>query len=524
MSPGLEGAASTAGRAGWLARRALWQRLGLAALAGAAMTLGHPPISLPWVLFAALPLLVALVAVSTAGQAAIIGWAAGFGYFVAGLHWMGHAFLVDPERFAWAMPFAVTLMPAFLGLFWAGAFWLAHRLAQPSRLRLALALATALATAELARSTVLTGFPWNLPGYVWLETPVIQSVRWIGPHGLTLLTLIAAALPAAVTQARWAPGVTLALIALAWADGTVRLATPLPSETTRPVVRVVQPNAPQHLKWRPPHRERFIARLLEHSAAAPDPALGPPAAVIWPETAITFLPQDDPVRTAEAAASTQGATLIAGALAYERTPEGRRWTNRLLAFAPDATTLATYDKHHLVPFGEYMPLAPLMRWIGLEALADLSGGGLAPGPGPRTLTLPGLPAFAPAICYEIIFPTQVVAPGPRPDWIVHLTNDAWFGGFAGPQQHLAQARIRAIEQGLPVVRAANTGISAVIDARGTVVARIGLDRHGHADARLPPALPATLYARAGDLPALAGLALLWAGLALVRLRQRSNRA
>jgi apolipoprotein N-acyltransferase len=265
-------------------------------------------------------------------------------------------------------------------------------------------------------------------------------------------------------------------------------------------LRIVQPNAEQTLKWQPDHAAVFFARLMAATAAPPDPALGAPAVVIWPETAVTFLPAYEPERRAEIAAAAGGAPVILGALHGERRDGEEQWFNSLMAILPDGSLGPRYDKHHLVPFGEYLPYESILGLIGLRQIAVQ--GGFVPGPGPRVLEVPGLPPFSPLLCYEMIFPTEVVPAGKRPGWLLHLTNDGWFGSFGGPQQHLAQARIRAIEQGLPVVRAANTGISAAIDAYGRVLTRIPLQSDGYRDIRLPGALPPTLYARHGDVPAM----------------------
>jgi apolipoprotein N-acyltransferase len=266
------------------------------------------------------------------------------------------------------------------------------------------------------------------------------------------------------------------------------------------VLRLVQPNAAQTLKWQPDHAKIFYARLMTATAAPPDPALGPPAAVIWPETAVTFLPAYQPERRAEIAAAAGGAPVILGALHGERRDGEEQWFNSLMAILPDGSLGPRYDKHHLVPFGEYLPYESVLGLIGLRQL--VRQGGFTPGPGPQVLEVPGLPPFSPLICYEMIFPSEVVPANARPGWLLQLTNDGWFGSFGGPQQHLAQARIRAIEQGLPVVRVANTGISAAIDAHGRVLTRIALQTDGYRDIRLPGALPPTLYARYGDVPSM----------------------
>ncbi len=493
-----------AGAARWLARQGRWPRLGVAILAGAAMTLGQPPISIPWALFLAIPVLVWLIDVAPGPRAAaLVGWGAGFGYFVTGLYWIGYAFLVDAEKFAWLMPFAVTLLPAFLGLFWAAAFAFARRIWPAGRWWRAVALAACLTLVEYARSNMLTGFPWGLPGYVWVETPVMQAAAWAGPYGMTFLTL--ALMPLALVGAverKWSAGlIALAGLAVLWAAGETRLgaaeddgAGPVP----RPVLRIVQPNAEQKLKWKPDQAKVFYARLLAATAAPPDPTLGAPVAVIWPETAVTFLPAYESERRAEIARAARGAPVILGALHGERGDDGDRWYNTLTTILPDGNLGPRYDKQHLVPFGEYLPYENILGLIGLRQLVNQ--GGFTPGPGPQVLEVPGLPPFSPLICYEMIFPSQVVPADQRPGWLLQITNDGWFGTFGGPQQHLAQARIRAIEQGLPVVRAANTGISAAIDAQGRVLEQIPMQTDGYFDIRLPGALPPTLYSRTGDVP------------------------
>jgi apolipoprotein N-acyltransferase len=494
----------------WLARQGRWRRLGVAMLAGAAMTLGQAPISQPWALFAALPVLVWLIDAAPGPRAAALaGWGAGFGYFITGLYWIGYAFLVDAEQFAWLMPFAVTLLPAFLGLFWAAGFAFARRIWPRGRWWRAVALAAALTLVEYARGNVLTGFPWGLPGYVWVETPVMQASAWAGPYGVTFLTL--AVMPLVLIgliERRWIVGLAaLGAVTALWVAGEARLRAAPASPGDGPVLRIVQPNAEQKRKWEPDPAKVYYARLLAATAAAPDPALGSPAAVIWPETAVTFLPAYEPKRRAEIASAAGGAPVILGALYGERREDGDRWYNSLMAILPDGSLGPRYDKHHLVPFGEYLPYEDVLGLIGLRQLVNQ--GGFTPGPGPQLIEVPGLPPFSPLICYEMIFPNAVIPAGQRPGWILQVTNDAWFGEFGGPQQHLAQARIRAIEQGLPVVRAANTGISAAIDAYGRILTSIPLQTDGYRDFRLPGALPPTAYARFGDVPAMSLVVLIF---------------
>jgi apolipoprotein N-acyltransferase len=483
--------------------RGRWTRLALALVAGALLTAGHPPVGLPWTLFAAVPVLVWLAGTApTVAAAAWVGWAAGFGYFVTALHWIGHAFMVEPDQFALLMPLGVLLLPGGLALYWAAAFAAARWLWPSGMLRGTLLLAALWTAAEVARSFLFTGFPWALPGYVWVDLPPMQAAAWVGPFGMTLLTLVLCGLPlTAALGRRWAvAAAALAAGGAIWAAGAARLPETTAYAPDAPVVRVVQPNAPQHLKFQPGHREEFYRRTLEATAAPADPALGAPDIVVWPETAVHFVPEARPEEVARIADAAAGATVILGALHVERSAGGDRWTNALETVLPDGSLGPRYDKHHLVPFGEYMPLWPVARHLGLPQFT--AGPGFAAGPGPRTLAPPGVPPFSALICYEAIFAQEVVADGRRPDWMVQLTNDAWFGSFAGPQQHYAQARIRAIEQGLPIVRAANTGISAVVDSHGREVSSLPLDSYGKIDSKLPSPLPPTLYSRIGDLPAL----------------------
>ncbi len=484
------------GPVAWLARAGLWQRLAVACLAGAAMTAGHAPLYLPWGYLLAVPVAFWLVdSAPSARGAALMGWGVGFGYFVTGLHWIGHAFLVDPERHAWMLPFALTLLPGFLALFWAAAFWAARRLWTLGLAYQSLALAACWTIAEMLRGHILTGFPWALPAYAWVGTPILQNASWAGPYGLSFLVLLLTVLPlSAVFRRKWTVGVLAAAsFAGLWVWGAARVPAEIryPAEPT--LVRIVQPNAPQDQKWDPDYRALFYERLLTHTAGG---AL--PDVVLWPETAVPFLPSEAPEHRAEIAAAAGGAPVVMGALDVERHIHGYDLFNALLAIMPDGAIETRYDKHHLVPFGEYLPLGWLLEPIGLEQIA--MGGGFTEGPGPQNISVPGVPPFAAAICYEMIFPSQIIGPGPRPDWIVTITNDAWFGGFAGPQQHLDQARFRAVEQGLPVARAANTGISAMIDPYGRVIAEIRLHQNGALDSALPAPLPQTIYGRFGDLP------------------------
>ncbi len=519
---------SALARVGWgLARL---RGLALAALAGAALALAQPPGGRWWLVFLAVPVLARFADRASPRGAFALGWAAGTAFFAVGIRWIAEAFYVDAARHAWMAPFALIGLCGGLALFWGAGFWLFRRIAARGPARAA-AFAAALALAEAARAYVLTGFPWALPAYVWSQTPVAQTASLFGPHMLGFLTLLLAAAPAfppivgdaGLTPRRLAAaGATAlaaaAIVALGWSWGAARLADPEPqaAASSRPLLRIVQPNAPQKDKWRREMIPVFWNRLLALSTPGPDEEA--PDIVIWPETATPFRIDQDPDARAMIAEAAAGAIVLTGAQRADL--ETGRWYNSFQAVTPEGEIAAIYDKAHLVPFGEYVPLWGVLDAIGLTGVVGAQGG-FSAGPGPRVIRIDGAPPFAPQICYETIFPHEMPPLSDRPDWIVQATNDAWFGDSAGPRQHFEQARMRAIEQGLPVVRAANTGISGVIDAKGRVTARLGLLRAGALQARLPAPLPPTLYARLGDAPWLAliaAVALLSATTA--RLRRR----
>jgi apolipoprotein N-acyltransferase len=357
-------------------------------------------------------------------------------------------------------------------------------------------LAVALAGAEALRAHALTGFPWAMPGHVWIGWAPMQLAAWGGAHGLTLATLLLAALPAAVGLR--AGGLAAAAgVAAMFAAGLWQGSRPLPPPGGA-VVRLVQPDARQELKWDPAMLREYFRRQLAATAASPAAGGRAPDLVVWPETAVPFLLDDPGEGLALIATAAAGAPV---ALGIQRV-EGWRAFNSLAVIGPDSEVRAVYDKHHLVPFGEYIPLGDLAGdLLGLTAFAAQAGNAYSAGPGPALIDLgPGLGRVLPLICYEAVFPQDIRrAPG-RPDWMLQVTNDAWFGTLSGPWQHLGLARLRAVEFGLPLLRSANTGVSAVIDARGGVSASLGLHRQGHLDAALPAALPPTPYARLGEWP------------------------
>jgi apolipoprotein N-acyltransferase len=473
----------------------------LAAVSGAVAALGLAPFDLwplGWAGFAGLFLLYG--GAPTAPRAALMAWVGATAYFAVALHWIVEPFLVDAARHGWMAPFALALMAGGLALFWAVAGWLGVRLVPGARqgLRI-LVFGGLLVLFEALRATILTGFPWAHPGHILIGSPFLALAPLGGPHGLTLLVVGAAAGVSAALWSRPALAGGLAAVLSVGAVLAQTLAPPAPATVAdAPIVRLIQPNAPQHLKWRDDMIPVFFQRSLDLTAAPP--VLGGPAPelIVWPETALPVLLERSDAARARIAEAGGAAQVLLGGQRFE----GFRARNTSALLDPEGRIRQVYDKHHLVPFGEYMPGGAVAEALGLQGMAEVLASGYAPGPGPALFDLGGgLGRAFPMICYEAIFPGYI-RQVPRPDWMVHLTNDAWFGGFSGPYQHLALARLRAAEQGLPVLRAANTGISAVIDARGQVVASLPLNEAGVLDAVLPAALPPTIYARSGDLPAL----------------------
>ena len=474
-----------------------WQRIGLAFGLGVLAAAGQAPVGWWWLAVPAFAGVIRLVArANDVRTASLLALFAGAGHFAAALSWIVEPFLIDVARHGWMAPFAVVLLAFGLALFWAAAGALSRFARSP-----ALGFAVALAATELARGYVLTGFPWATPGHIWVDTPVAQIAALIGPSGLTLVTLLAAALVATARPDGAAAGAVV--LALAAGFGLWRLNLPEPAPTGL-TLRLVQPNAAQEAKWDPSNARVFFERQLAYTAVRPLPDL-----TIWPETAVPYLLETSPEVAFVIADAAQGVPV---ALGVQRV-EGQQYWNSLRVIAPDGQVSATYDKHHLVPFGEYVPLADLaLDWFGIGAFAAQAGNGYSAGVGPVLLDLGPLGQVLPLICYEAVFPQIARELESRPDWMLQITNDAWFGTLTGPYQHLAQAQLRAIEQGVPLARAANTGISAMIDARGRITASLPLGQAGYVDVALPGALPQPIYARFGEWPLLVLLAGAGAGL------------
>lgn len=519
--------------------RAGWPRRLLAFAAGVGSAACLPPIGFSAVLFLTLPVLVLLLdgAASEASPrrrlvaAAWIGWWFGIGYFLAGLWWIGSAFLVEAAAFGWMIPFAVTGLPAGLALFTALAAVVAALLwtRGPGRV---VALALGMAVAEWLRGHVFTGFPWNGFGYALATNDAtMQGAALIGAYGLAFLAILIFAAPAMLvsggrfTGLRGTATFCAALIALGalFGFGSLRLADAGRVASAEPPtpLRIVQPSIDQTEKWDPAHRSQVFETYLALSEEPPAGGADLPEnlLVIWPESAIPFLLTDAPVAS-EAIGDVlpTGGRLLTGAVRDQvrgSDPSTTDYFNSILQVTPDGAVRPLYDKVHLVPFGEFLPFQDFFERIGLRQLTQLPGG-FSAGHARVTLHLDGVPPVGPLICYEIIFPGAAVDPSDRPAWLLNVTNDAWFGHTPGPFQHLLQARVRAVEEGTPVVRAANTGISALIDPYGRVLDQLGLGETGVIDADLPAAIAPPPYARYGDMPLFAVLLLSGCGLAFAR--------
>jgi apolipoprotein N-acyltransferase len=494
-----------------------WRRALIAFTAGALSVLALAPTDLWPILFLTFPILVWLIDGAAAGRlgglpsAFVAGWWFGFGYFLAGLYWIGNAFLVDAKTFGWLLPFAVTALPAGMAIYTGLGCALARLMWARGPARV-IALAIALTVAEWLRGYLFTGFPWNTYGYALTGSLALaQTASLIGIWGLTFLTVAVCATPALFADDRfetprpWRPlAIGVLLLAALAGYGALRLAR-TPTEFVGDVrLRLMQPNLQQDEKFNYGARHEVMKRYI----ALSDRSTGPQSSgvrdvthLIWPESAFPFFL----TREAEALAQIadllpQGTVLITGAV---RAPEPNPGApishayNSIYVIDHDGSVLSVYDKVHLVPFGEYLPFQDFLERLGLQQITKVQGG-FIPGTRRRALDAPRAPQFVPLICYEIIFPGAAVPRGERPGWLVNLTNDGWFGISSGPHQHLQQARVRAIEEGLPVVRSANTGISAVIDPLGRIVRSLPLGVEGVLDSPLPRALDATIYVRAGD--------------------------
>lgn len=456
-----------------------------------------PPAGLFFTLWLAFPVLLLVVSRATGAKAAFrLGWLFGFGFFLLGLYWIAFALTVDLARLFWLIPFAAAGLPAVLAIFFGLVTMIWHRIGAQMGIMAPLAFALVWGAGEWARGHLFTGFPWNLIAYAWDRVlPVEQLAAVIGAYGLSMLTVAAAAMPASLwleNRGARLRGAALCCVMIAgligggvW--GAMRLAAyPAGPESNHAGIqlRLVQPGIDQREKWQSENWPRHFNLHLQLSES--DTATH----VIWPETAATFfLDRDTPARSAIAAIVPPGGAAIVGAPRIEGSADSPRYYNSAQIISASGAILDSYDKAHLVPFGEYVPFS---QWLPVAKIVS-GAADYSAGPGPRTVRAPGLPPFSPLICYEAIFPGAVTAPADAPYrsadaaplWMLNLTNDAWYGKTAGPHQHFAIARMRAIEEGLPLVRVATNGISGLIDPLGRVLHRLPLGEAGALDVPLP---------------------------------------
>ena len=495
---------------------------------GLGLALALPPVNQTWLGCVCLSALIVL----DHGRPAQVwtrsfreGLVFGLGYFVFALHWIGFAFLVDSKEYLWMMPFAVGGLALLMSVYWGVGFVVVEVLVNRGWQRW-LIWPCAMAVVEALRGVLFTGFPWAAPGLIADGLGgVLQVASLIGMQGLTLLVLLWGVVPGVVflvwrkQQGKlWLPLCVAVSALAAWGWGEHRLTNHRPDEGAGPVIRLVQPNIAQDDKWQNSNGRAILDKLLAFTAEAGGP-LGQPQVIIWPESAVPFLLDEDPSALAAIAAALSGdQKLLTGAIRRDVIDGDERFYTSILGIDRRGEVFSRYDKWRLVPGGEYLPLAWLLEPLGFRKVVSLPES-FTPGVGAQAVDVPGIGSAAMLVCYEAIFPDLIVPAGIRPRWIVNVTNDGWFGRSIGPYQHLAQVRLRAVEQGLPVARAANTGVSAMFDSLGRVVAQSELLVPGKIDARLPVALEPTLYARAGIVTPLLLLGLV---LLLGRPRRRKN--
>jgi apolipoprotein N-acyltransferase len=515
-----------------------WRRWLIAFAAGALSALAMAPFNFWPILFVTFPTLVWLIDGSGTGRgrglrsAAATGWWFGFGYFLAGLYWVGYAFLVDAPTFGWLLPIAVLGLPAGLAIFIAFGTALARLLWTRGAMRI-LALGVALTTSEWLRGHLLTGFPWNAFGYA-LTAPLVlaQGAALIGIWGLTFVAVVAGASPATLVDDRaetrwpWLPlALSIAVLVGIGGFGAVRLARTPTRFVDGVELRIMQPNLQQDVKFNYAAKQKVMDRyiaLSEGASGMQQTDTRDTTILIWPESAFPFFLAREPDALSQITQLLGGRTLlITGAvrLGEPFNPANPTVYNSIYVIDHDGSIVSIYNKVHLVPFGEYLPFQRFLEAIGLQQLTKLPGG-FSAGDRRRPISVPGAPPALPLICYEAIFPDELMPDGLRPDWMVNVTNDGWFGISSGPYQHFQEARVRAVEQGLPMVRAANTGISAVIDPLGRIVDSLALGTEGLLTTRLPRPVGSPVYARVGDVPAAMILAI--ALLAVIRRRLQPN--
>ena len=489
---------------------------GLAFLAGLVSALGFAPLGLwPLTMCAFAALLWLIEDAPSLRPALARGWWFGLGQFVLGLNWIATAFTYQAAMPAWLGWVAVVLLSLYLAIYPAMAVGLAWRWHGKSRIALVLLLAAAWIVTEYLRATMFTGFAWNPIGVIWVGVLGVAGLSaYLGTYGLGAVTILAGGALFLLARRSWRAGLALAAPILAAALLLYPIRVTEPNGPPRPQVRIVQPNIGQQDKWDRGYERRNFDRFVRLTGPpGPEPRL-----LLWPEAATPdYLAYDPVARRRLAGLLGPRDLLLLGGVEpiFDDQGMGIAAYNSVYVLTPDDRLIGRYDKAHLVPYGEYLPMRPILAAIGLSRLApgDLD---FRDGPGPRTLDLGPFGHAGVQVCYEIIFSGQVVDEANRPDFLFNPSNDAWFGAW-GPPQHLAQARLRAIEEGLPIIRATPTGISAVIGADGIVEQSLPLGTAGIIDTRLPRAAAPTLFARFGNaLPLLFALLLVAAAIAVRR--------
>ncbi|MBX2806809.1 MAG: apolipoprotein N-acyltransferase [Hyphomicrobiales bacterium] len=502
-----------------------WKRAVTSVALGAISVFAFAPFHLWPALFITLPCLIWLLDGVAGSDTAkprwrrgfTAGWFFGFGFFVAGFYWLGFAFVIEAEKFAWLMPLPVLAFPAALALFPAIATAISIRFWRPGSSRIFLFSATFFA-ADWLRGHILTGFPWNIWGYALASNDALaQNAALFGVYGLTLLALLIFASPAALFSNNtrngryWLmPAICGIVLLSGYIWGQTRLANAAKEFVPGVQLRLIQANIPQSEKWLPENRGWIFKRYLDLSnKKTPKSSKHETTHLIWPESSVPFIFMmnehifEPDARAALSQLTAGERTLILGGerVVGQRRDDGRFLVgdvyNSLFVVNPDGEIDDKYDKIHLVPFGEYLPFEEILTALGIKQLTHANTG-FAAGGERKLLSPPGAPPFLPLICYEAIFPSMAAANGQRPGWILNITNDAWFGPTSGPYQHLHQTRLRAIEKGLPVIRAANTGVSAIIDAHGRIRAKLPLNRMEVLESGLPVAIEPTLFTHWGE--------------------------
>jgi apolipoprotein N-acyltransferase len=488
----------------FLTFKPVWKNMGLALLLGAISGFSMPSFNLWPVLGFSIPLFLSVLEHSK--QNFWMGWSFGFGYFLVALHWIAYAFFVDADAYLWMMPFAVGGLCAAAAMYWGLAAWAAKRL-HVRGVHLWLAYPFTLGVAELLRGVLITGFPWAVPGLaIDGMGGVAQGASLVGMNGMTFFVLLWAAAPFAwVRGSHKSALIILCTLPALWLWGNIRIAQNPTQFVDGVGIRLVQPNISQSDKWRSDNVRKIYDQLLALSAQPSDLKI---THIIWPESAVPFLLDESAEGQAELRPVLQGEkTLITGGV--RRSDDGSQYYTSVMVFDGSARKIVQYDKSHLVPGGEYLPLAWLLEPLGFRKVVDVPES-FTEGQGPQAIAIPNAGWVSLQICYEAIFPALSHLQNPRPDWIVNVTNDGWFGNSTGPYQHLAQLRLRAIEQGLPIARAANTGISAVIDPVGVYVEKTDLDEVDSRSSRLPQKIQPTVYSLFGEwLPECLSLVLIF---------------